>query len=273
MDRTLDLIELLVASPRPHGINELARLLKIPVNSVYRVLMRLTERGYLVAEDGGYQLSHRLYTLGMQLGTRFTLRGTARVHLERLSTATGLTAQAHAWHHGVLLVADCVAPPGDFWLDSRLGTPRQVHCNAFGKAVLAFLSEPEREAVLAGSLAKLTNHTITTVPELRRQLTAIRETGLAWDDEEYVDGLFCIGAPVFAADGRVLAGIGISGFASATRTSEALSPSGPFARPVLECAMAISIALGHDGNCHRTWLAALPIKSSSFTPPPRKGIP
>jgi DNA-binding IclR family transcriptional regulator len=52
----LDVVEFLAGQQRPWGINELARELGITTNMVFRILRRLSERGYVetAGETGGY---------------------------------------------------------------------------------------------------------------------------------------------------------------------------------------------------------------------------
>ena len=63
VDRALDILEFMAKHPRPYGTTELARCLKLPVNSVFRILKRLTEREYTVQDpiSSGYQLSTRVF--------------------------------------------------------------------------------------------------------------------------------------------------------------------------------------------------------------------
>ncbi len=60
-------------------------------------------------------------------------------------------------------------------------------------------------------LAAFTANTITDATQLRAELAAIRERGYAVDNEEYDEGLRCIGSPVWDHNGRVVAAVGIGG--------------------------------------------------------------
>jgi DNA-binding IclR family transcriptional regulator len=252
VDRALDIIELLAVDPEARGINELARELAIPVNSVYRVLQRLVDRGYASADGDGHRLTSRLYSLGLSLAARFDLRGRSRPHLEELARRTGQTCQLHVWDGGRMLAAECVAPESDYWLAVRPGARLLVTCNAFGKAVLPFLEDAEREAVLTPPLETPTARSPADPAVLAAELDAVAATGIAWDHEEYVPGIFCVGAPVFGVDGRVLAGIGVSGFAGALGDDPRR-----FELPVLETAAAVAADIGYAGEAYRTWLAQL----------------
>src|SRR5438876_1079550 len=64
---------------------------------------------------------------------------------------------------------------------------------------------------LLGTLERLTPHTITARAELESQLDAARAAGVAHTYEELEVGLDAIAAPVFGADGDVVAALDVSG--------------------------------------------------------------
>lgn len=212
VDQALDIVELLSHNSRSYGITELARVLSISTNTVFRILRRLTERGYTEQDaSGGYHLSTQFFSLGMRLYNRFDLRLRARPHLERLAEQTHETAQIHVPDKDCVLVLDCISPQAEFFLATTPGSRFLYHPNAFGKAILAFLDPATVKALVTEKLPALTPHTITSRKDLLAQLDKIRQTGLAYDMEEYNLGFFCIGAPVFDVTGKVVAGIGITG--------------------------------------------------------------
>lgn len=255
VDMALDIVEYLAEHPETCGINELARRLEIPVNSVYRILMRLSERGYVETDTttGGYQLSTRLFSLGMRLQSRFELRSRARPHLERLSAATGETCQIQALQGTRMMVVDCVAPPTAFFLHVVPGSLVYCHANAFGKAQLAFLPDDHVAAVFDDGLPALTEATRVDPAAVRRELAGARRTGLAYDREEYSKGIYCVGAPVFDVSGAAVAGLGMTGLASRFASGEAVHVQ----RLVLECAAAVAAAIGYQGEAYRQWLDEL----------------
>lgn len=216
VDKALDILEFLAERPRTFGINELARELSIPVNTVFRILRRLAERGYveLDAVTNGYRLSTRVFSLGMRLHARFELHRRGRRHLEALCEQTGETCQIQALDRDAMLVVDCANPPADYYLQIPLGSRKYFHCNAFGKAVLAFLPRAEALALLPSPLFRLTPKTMTNRTSFAAELDTVARTGIAYDHEEYVTGIVCVVAPVFDATGRPVAGVGVTGFSS-----------------------------------------------------------
>ncbi|MBS0343307.1 MAG: IclR family transcriptional regulator, partial [Proteobacteria bacterium] len=71
--------------------------------------------------------------------------------------------------------------------------------------------EPSRERMLKDlPLPAFTEHTLTTLPALRRQLAVTRERGWSMDDEEHEPGIQCYGAAVLGVDGQPLAAISVT---------------------------------------------------------------
>ena len=79
----------------------------------------------------------------------------------------------------------------------EVGAVLPMHATALGKAVLAYLPEPERKDVLDAGLPKLTGRTVSTVASLGRELDGVRERGYAVEREEAVLGEVGIAAPIF----------------------------------------------------------------------------
>jgi DNA-binding IclR family transcriptional regulator len=246
VDRALDILEYMAVHPRPYGATELSRCLGIPLNSVFRILKRLVEREYAVQDprSGGYQLSTRMFSLGMSLSTRFDLRQQARPHLEWLCRESEQTCQIQVPRGERLLVLDTLSPEVPYYIRVVPGGQVYYHANAYGKAVLAFMEERAVRTILPARLPRLTPHTVALRSALLVQLEEVRRTGLAYDNEEYNEGIRCIGAPVFDVQGSVAAGLGVTGLVSAFRQGR----QAVFERLVLECASRVSKAVGYTGD-------------------------
>ncbi len=246
VDRTLDILEFMAVHPRPYGATELSRCLNIPINSVFRILKRLTDREYTIQDpfSDGYQLSTKVFSLGMSLYTRFELRQRARPHLEWLCRETEETCQLQIPHGDMVLVLDTVSPEVSYYLRIVPGGQVYYHPNAYGKVMLAFQSEDEIKKIVPPRLPSLTPHTIVLRTELMKQLEEVRKTGLGYDNEEYNEGIRCIGSPVFDVEGKVVAGLGVSGLVSTFRNNRQAT----FEQLVLECAYRVSKDIGYSGD-------------------------
>ena len=81
--------------------------------------------------------------------------------------------------------------------------------------MLAFLPESEIDNLFEHSpLVRHTPKTITQKKHLLEHLSSVRERAVALDMEENVTGVICIASPIFDQQGKVIAGISVSGPAS-----------------------------------------------------------
>ena len=85
-----------------------------------------------------------------------------------------------------------------------------------------------------------TGRSLRTLSPLRKELKTVRDRGYAVDDEEFAEGVRCVGAPIFDERHSVVAGISVAGPAlrmTPNRTSK-------LAASVVETARLISELLG-----------------------------
>ena len=95
---------------------------------------------------------------------------------------------------------------------SAIGRAYPAHATNLGKVLLAFQPAGEVERIVAErGLEGFTPHTITDAARLDEDLAIICERGFSIDNEEYDEGLRCIGAPVWDHSRNVVAAIGIGG--------------------------------------------------------------
>lgn len=245
VDSLLDILEFMAKNPRSFGPTELSRTLGISTNLVFRVMKRLVERNYAeISEEGTYKLSTRFFSLGMTLYSNFDLRRRARKHLEKLCEMTGETCQIQVPDGDRMLVLDTVNPPIEFFLQVIPGSRVYFHANAFGKSVMAFMGEKDVRKILSRKLPALTENTLVDCKELKKELEDVEKTGLAYDNEEYSKGIFCIGSPVFDVFGNVCAGVGMTGMSSRFDSKRKKK----LEKFVFACAKDISNDIGYSGD-------------------------
>jgi IclR family transcriptional regulator, carbohydrate utilization repressor len=115
-----------------------------------------------------------------------------------------------------------------------------LHLTSVGKL---FLAHDEQARVRAyAARTGLTGHTrnsITDVQRLEKELSQVRTSGVARDDEELELGVRCVAAGVYDDQGKLLAGLSIS--APADRLEDGWTDR------VKSTAAQISSALGYRG--------------------------
>ena len=110
------------------------------------------------------------------------MRSAALPHMQELAEASGETVTLGLYdpvrqQTYVLAVVESDAP---FRYVSKLHEWRDLYTGASGRAVMAFLPEEERRAIVDRTqLAPATEHTITSADELEAVLAEVRERGYA----------------------------------------------------------------------------------------------
>ena len=212
VERAIAILDLLAQGEWRTGA-EVARGLHVHRSTALRLLATL-ERHALVERDqrtARYRLGRRLPQLASVVSGEFDLRYVARPVCEQVAGATGETATFE------LLIGDDIVPIEQATASTSvvtvnwLGRRYPVHCTASGKAILAFSPQAVRERVLSGDLERVTSRTITDRAELEAQLEGARQSGVARTHEELELGLDAIAAPVFGAEGEVVAALDVSG--------------------------------------------------------------
>lgn len=173
--------------------------------------------------------------------------------MQRLWVVTAETVNLAVISGLDILYLDVLESPHSFRLVSQIGSRRPLHCTGLGKAMLAFLSESERNSALVSLRPeKLGPRTITSIPKLKKELEKIREQGFAVDDEEAGVGSRCVAAPIFDQSGNVAAAISVSG--PTTRIDRAKLIE--IAKAIREGAQTISRNLGYPNEQSRIGVAA-----------------
>lgn len=213
LERSVDLLEALAAAGGPMGVSELARAIDSTKSATFRILVTLEQRGYVsrVEESSKYQLGLKLVHLGQAALASIDLRTVARPVLEHLHERFNETVNLGVLASGRIVYVDMVESDHGLRMSARVGADDYVHSTAIGKAILANLPADEQATVMAGPLEAVTPNTLTEVEELQREIERIQVSGFARERGENEPGSSCFGAPIFDAQGRVVAAVSVSG--------------------------------------------------------------
>jgi IclR family transcriptional regulator, KDG regulon repressor len=244
LDRALGILGLLADESPELGPSEVSERMGLHKSTVHR-LLQVLERHRLIekiAQNGKYRLGLKLFELGAKAIAQIDLRGRARQYLERLVLETGETAHICVLDGDRMLSIANVESPRTLRTPSTVGRRTPLHCTSVGKVLLAFLPEDEQnELIKRLELTAYTRHTLTKPARLKAELKLIRRLGYAMDDEEFEEGLKCIGAPVMGHSGGVVAAMSVAG--PTFRLTEERIPK--VVRSVIRSASDLSAELGY----------------------------
>lgn len=213
MGKGLEVLELVGRSREGLRGREIADALGMPVSTAFRQLKFLAERGFLNnGGDGVYTLGSALVRLGNAAMRQNPLARRAHPVLAALSEATCETVHLAERRGERIVYIDKVEGSRPVRMGSMIGNTSPLHCTGVGKAILAFLPEEERAALLGRiEFTRYTPNTITDRARLENELAEIRVKGFAVDDCEHEPGVFCVAAPVFDVSGGVAGALSVSG--------------------------------------------------------------
>ena len=178
LEKALNLLARIAESGEIHSISALARQIKIPRSTAYRIAATLERSGLVTRLRRGYYLP-------------------------------GPSAHVGIFENGMvtyLLKAGRAAEA----IFTREGTQLEAYCTGIGKVLLAALPVSVREEYLkSGPFIQLTVNTLTDPQKLRGALTVVADRGYAEDNAEMDSDLRCLAVPV-RLGGDVIAALSIS---------------------------------------------------------------
>ena len=211
--KAMNLLDLLADSPQPMTLAEIGQKTGWPKSTVHGLLSTMREYSVIAQdEEGRYMLGIRLFEYGCTLSSSWTIIETAKPYIQHISYTTGEAVFLSILDRGEVITLDRADNRTGLWISAEMGCRLPVHCTSQGKLFLAYMPEQEQKSILKRTpLRPYTEHTITTMPALQKELELIRQRGYATENGEYKTGMRSVAAPIFDETGSVRYAIGIIG--------------------------------------------------------------
>jgi IclR family transcriptional regulator, acetate operon repressor len=229
LDKALDVLDAVGASPAGLSQQALAERLALPRTTLYRLLGRLVARGLLRRDPQRrvYGLGQRCFEYARAAYSMPDLVAAAGPELRALRDMTGETTYL-ATLDGLETISleRCDGAHGQR-SHAAIGQRKPLHCTSQGKAMLAALPAAERDAVVRDlTLSANTPRTIIDRRRLQAELKLTATRGWSIDDEEITLGVRCCGAAIVDGQGQVRGAISVAGpaFRLTTERIELIGP-------------------------------------------------
>lgn len=196
------------------GVTQISNILGLNKSNVYNILSTYEAMGYLEKEDetGKYQLGLGIFTLSRALGDSFSITKVAQPYMQELANLTNERVYLGIPHEDEVVYLEAFYPAEKMSLmRSLLGEKAKMYCTGIGKAMLAYLPEEKIIEYSNRPMKAYTENTITKPQKLQEELAWIRSKGYAIDHMEHEFGIKCIGVPIFDREGKIYAGVSVSG--------------------------------------------------------------
>jgi IclR family pca regulon transcriptional regulator len=192
------------------SIADVARHTGLSRAAARRCLYTLTALGYARADDGSYELTPAVLTLGYSYLGAMAIARVAQPVLERVSDEVHESCSLAVLDGDEIVYVARAATRRILSIGLSVGSRLPAAATSMGRVLLASADDAVRARFLArAKLVRHTPHSITDRSQLRAELARVRAQGYALVDQELEMGLRSLAVPVRRADGTVVAAMNV----------------------------------------------------------------
>ncbi|MCG6888986.1 MAG: IclR family transcriptional regulator [Gammaproteobacteria bacterium] len=199
IERVLDILETVAASPKPLSATDINEVLDLPKATAHRLCSELEAHGYLLKRIDGknYQPGNRLFDVAVGVLANERFSATRHAILTALSEKVGETCNI-AYPDGLSMAySDRVETKAPLRLQFSIGMRVPLYCTASGKLYLSTLPKSRRKSVIGKlKLEKRAKNTITDPELLIAEIDLIEKRQFSIDNQELYDDVIAIAVPI-----------------------------------------------------------------------------
>lgn len=214
LDRYIRVLELLCAYPSGLTLNEITRLLELPKGTTHRILKTMQEMELVENPPSNfltYMVGRRFRRLALSSMQPDWLKAVVGPCLRELTAETKETSFI-AKLEGSHVKSVLMEAPESPWLGFVMpGKVMQPHASASAKVLLSFQDNDIITQALSVPLVKLTNKTITSKNEIKKQYQQAKLLGYSTCFGELAEGLAAIAVPIPTRSSDVIYSLAITG--------------------------------------------------------------
>jgi DNA-binding IclR family transcriptional regulator len=224
---------------------ELARRLKVPRASIFRLLHTLEQLGFVerVGDSTQYRLGVAVLRLGFETLASMELTEHGRPVLDTLRDATGYSAHLVVRDGREVVFVAKAAGHHALFHSIQVGARLPAHATVLGRILLAGMGAAGLGELFGGApLRAYTAHTPTSIKKLKALIDQHQTQGYAISQSGFETGISTIAAPVFDDRRTVIAAISITVPAQQIEAPRAAA----LAKAVQQAAAQLSARISHQ---------------------------
>lgn len=213
IDRAVMMLKLFSETTRELKLTEIAERLDLHKSTTFGILNTLKYHGLISQNEDNqkYSLGTYLLELGNILVNSMDIRGIASTILNNIRNSLEETVHLGMIENFEVVYIDKQESTQSMRIFTTIGARNPAHCTGIGKAMMAYMDQEYLKSKLPEILERFTEKTIVNKIKLLEQFEEIRKNGYALDEEERIEGLTCVAAPIFDHLGKVKYAISVSG--------------------------------------------------------------
>lgn len=213
IERMFTLMDVLASREEAVSLKEISAKTGLHPSTAHRILNDLAIGRYVDRpQPGTYRLGMRLLELGNLVKGRLNVRDAAMAPMRELHKQIHQPVNL-SMRQGdeIVYIERAYSERSGMQVVRAIGGHAPLHLTSVGKLFLA-ADDPQRVRAYATrtGLSGHTKNSITQLPVLERELSKVRQYGVARDDEELELGVRCMAAGIYDDQGKLVAGLSIS---------------------------------------------------------------
>lgn len=212
VERVIAILKCFAPDASELGTTQVARRTGIPKATTFRILSTLAKGGLLErsSQTRNYRIGPELYILGSIYLETTDIIGAAEPVTKTLNDLTGETVHVSIFDRDNVSIIMKEESKHTFRVSQHIGTIVPAYSSAMGKAFLSQLTEAEIDDFFPDERLKpITEKTVATKTDLKRELEQIRKDGVSVDKEGTLEAIIGTGALIRDATGKTVAAIGM----------------------------------------------------------------
>lgn len=213
IERMFSLMDVLASGEEAMSLKEISEKTGLHPSTTHRILNDLAFGRFVDRpQPGTYRLGMRLLELGNLVKGRLNVRDAALSPMRELHKLIQQPVNL-SMRQGdeIVYIERAYSERSGMQVVRAIGGRAPLHLTSVGKLFLAY-DDPQRVRSYAArtGLSGHTKNSITQINALERDLSKVRQYGIARDDEELELGVRCMAAGIFDDQGILVAGLSIS---------------------------------------------------------------
>ena len=214
-EKVFGILEAFSQNPQtPLSLEEVTQSVGLAKTTVHRLLYSMKKIGYVIQhiESGEYMLAPKFFDLGRAVLPYQRIASLSKPLLENLRLRCGESVHVGVLDKGLITYIAVIESQNPYRCAAVTGEFNYAHSTALGKCLLAYLEDDEIDAIIRQhGLPKLARNTLTSGTQLLEELAKIRAEGVAVNNEENIDGVICVAAPIRDQGPLPVASLSVSG--------------------------------------------------------------
>ena len=205
IDRAVAILECFNEEKKELRLTEISEKLGLNKSTVHGIITTLKHHGFISQDEETqkYKLGIRFIEFGALVTNSLNIRNAALPVIDEVCYKIEETVHVAALDGSDIVWIEKQECTKSIKTSTKIGAKLPAYITADGKIILCYLEKNKIRNYLPKKIPKFTSNSITGRVQLIKKLEEARENGYLIDNEEYVEGIKCVAAPIFDHEGNV----------------------------------------------------------------------